>query len=118
VIQRQQIFVCWPTTNIWQNIIAKYSANNDKTDKCNFKPKMMSQHQNEKIAVFEVFLSREKKVLSARTGITKKGMRAQYQNQNLLNMTFVVFGRFAFVVVGRHVGRQRCPWITSRRYSE
>jgi hypothetical protein len=33
VIQQQRRFVCRPTTNIRQNIIAEYSADNDKTDK-------------------------------------------------------------------------------------
>jgi hypothetical protein len=35
VIKRQRIFVCRPTTNIRQNIIAEYSADNNKTDKSN-----------------------------------------------------------------------------------
>jgi hypothetical protein len=30
VIQQQRIFMCWPTANIRPNIIAKYSADNDK----------------------------------------------------------------------------------------
>jgi hypothetical protein len=107
VIQRQRIFVCRPTTNIRQNIIAEYSADNDKTNKS--KNDVAASKLNN-YPFFDIFLSRKKVLFhQEQESLWKECARAENRNQKLLSTTFVVVGRFTFVVVGR----QRCCWITT-----
>jgi hypothetical protein len=91
VIQRQPFFVCRPTTNIRQNIIADYSADNDKTDKSKnvtLSHKITSVIFKKYCLFFTFIIAQKKYFLRKNRNRQGRNARAQNRNQKLLNTTF------------------------------